>query len=430
MKDKILTIVQKFNFVTSVYDFVKAMLTPTTSERTNRVNTLKGLSVLSRVLVLVGGFSNFTFVTNMCNDYFAYLVGTAYYINQILGVLMFALVLACIDLTMAVFSQQVITSAFTRDTWRNIAGGVSTVLLLGIVIFQCTASMHFSKAGNAAVIAQTYKHEKPTGQYKELIALDSAARAAKAEIQGRWSSKIKAAQNKDEETLKDLKNQAAQVMKTARHEAAKKYGSNPQYEHNKKGVQKMIDKAKRDSSAIMEAYQVTAAPLTYLQNNEINESAATFGKSRKALEDSQQGDQALHDTKMEGVLLIFSQFTSYSSLAAIFVIFIMVLLRMSNTGKKNEGGSDGNDKEEQVRKIVKQFSTYIQRFNDAINALPHPNIETAKTTGTKLIEMYTELNTLDPNHYRGLMKQYAYSKSHLIYSSSDILDKMNEIGAI
>ena len=422
MKQRLISIVQKFNFITSVYEFVKAMLTPTTSDRTNKVNTLKGLSVLSRVLVLVGAFSNYTFVTNMCNDYFAYLLGTAYYINQILGVFAFFLVIACIDLTMAVFSQQVITSVFSRDTWRNIAAGTSTILLLGIVIFQCTASMHFSKAGNAAVIAQTYRHEKPKGQYKELIALDSAARAAKAEIQARWSSKIKAAQQKDEETLKDLKKQATQVVATARHEAARKYGSNPQYNHNKKGVQKMVDKAKKDSTAIMESYQVTADPLAYLQNNELNESAATFGKSRKELEESHTGDKMLHDTKMDGVLLIFSTFTSYSSLAAIFVIFIMVLIRMDSSVKKGKGGNDADDIDdnEQVRKIVKKLSEYITRFNDARTARPHPNLESLKTNGLKLIELYTELNTLDPKRFNSLMDKYGKERSKDIYLAKDI----------
>ena len=93
---------------------------------------------------------------------------------------------------------------------------------------------------------------------------------------------------------------------------------------------------------------------------------------------------------------------------------------MSNTGKKNEGGDENTDDTDQVRKIVKKLSEYITRFNDARTARPHPNLESLKTNGLKLIELYTDLNTLDPKRFDSLMDKYKKDRSKDIFLAKDI----------
>jgi hypothetical protein len=408
--------------------FVKSMLSSNESDKRTEKLAIEALGFLSSVLITIGGLSNYTFITNICTDYYTHLLGTAYYANTIAAVGTFVLVFICVDVTMGVLARFVIKNLFTRETWTNIAGGVASLLLLGIVGLQVWASSTFSRTGNAAVVAQTYHSQAPKDHHSELIALDKSARSAKAEIIARWDKKIKDARDADDKQKKELQKQANNIMINARAESIRKYGANPQYKDNISRSAKLIAKAKKDSTNVMSKVVTTAAPLLILQNQEIDETSATFAKSRKALETAQESEFTLHSSKVTGAGLVFSQFTAWSSIAAVFVIFIIALLKLSGSSTANSSSGDGVDG--QVRKIIKKLSTYITRFNDAITARPHPNLEAAHTNGIKLIDLYTELNTLSPERYKSILKKYESVKQYEIYHPQDIFSKLDELGVL
>lgn len=403
-------------FISLIGAFFSTFFTPATTIDSSHAATVKALNLLSRVFILVGAFSNYTFIIHTCGGFFYELVGDALYFNSILAHVVFVLCVMCIDLCMGVFAHHATLSIATATKTRSPSLAITGIILGVIAGAQCYTSMHFSSVGNSAVIAEKYEDKAPDNHAETLHRIDSTRRAAIQGIQKNYADRMKDASAKDAAEIKRLTEQAAAITKAADLRIRQKLTGYMGTQWGASEYTKAMEKHRNDSTKIMAQYHPTASNIAFQMNSDLEATRANFAAQEQTEKDDHYRKTENHRSTLEGVKLIFAKFTAWSSVAALLVIILLVLMcfdfqRVSksttsvaatNTGQNSGAAATKNNAQRSSRNaaghtvgdLKSDCHTYFDRLNGAIDK---GNLDSAKNNIAHLLAALEEIKE-HPQH--------------------------------
>jgi len=385
--------------------FFSTFFTPAQTLDKSHAATVRALSLLSRVLICVGAFSNYTFIVHTCAGFFFELFGDAWYMNAIFAHVIFALCVFCIDLCMGVFAHHATMSLVSSVQQKAPTLALSGAILAFLAGLQCWGSMYFSSAGNSAVIAEKYEHRAPDNHAATLMRIDSTRRAALEGIRKSYSDRMKEASTKDDSELKRLTEQAAAITKNADLRIRQKLTGFMGTPWGVGEYNKAMEKHRNDSTKIMSQYHPTASNIAFQMNSDLEATRSNFATQEQSEKDEHYRKSENYNATLSGVKLIFAKFASWSSLAALLVIVLLVLMtvdfqRVSKSAtnvaatkpgqnssaaatKNNAQRSSRNAAGHTVGDLKSDCHTYFDRLNDAVEK---NNAASASTNAVNLMQ--------------------------------------------
>lgn len=413
MANKTTWIAQKWGQIAA---FFSTFFTPAQTLDKSHAATVRALSLLSRVLICVGAFSNYTFIIHTCSGFFFELFGDAWYMNAIFAHVIFVLCVACIDLCMGVFAHHATMSFVASVQQKSPTLALSGAILAFLAGLQCWGSMYFSSAGNSAVIAEKYEHRAPDNHAAALMRIDSTRRAALEGIRKSYSDRMKEASTKDAAELKRLTEQAAAITKNADLRIRQKLTGFMGTPWGVGEYNKAMEKHRNDSTKIMSQYHPTASNIAFQMNSDLEATRSNFATQEQSEKDEHYRKSENYNSTLAGVKLIFAKFTSWSSIAASLVIVLLVLMTVdfqrvsksaSNVAATNGGDFGGaaatknnaqrssrNSSGQTVGGLKSDCHTYFDRLNGAIDK---GNLDSAKTNISHLLSALEEIKE-HPQH--------------------------------
>lgn len=385
MEKKTTWIAQKWGQIAA---FFSTFFTPAQTLDKSHAATVRALSLLSRVLICVGAFSNYTFIIHTCAGFFFELFGDAWYMNAIFAHVIFVLCVACIDLCMGVFAHHATMSFVASVQQKSPTLALSGAILAFLAGLQCWGSMYFSSAGNSAVIAEKYEHRAPDNHAAALMRIDSTRRNAMEGIRKSYSDRMKEASTKDAAELKRLTEQAAAITKNADLRIRQKLTGFMGTPWGVGEYNKAMEKHRNDSTKIMSQYHPTASNIAFQMNSDLEATRSNFATQEQSEKDEHYRKTENHASTLAGVKLIFAKFTSWSSIAALLVIVLLVLMcfdfqRVSAvvTTKLRVKRNTSNKRLSDIRK---DCHTYFDRLCDYLD---NGNNDSAKDAAAKVLQL-------------------------------------------
>ena len=408
------------NPLSPIWNYLKIHLGRAKSEADAEARALYSLNIVGSTLLIVGLFTSFSFIVPTVLQVTGFVF--PFWASVVSGVIVCAGYAAMIDLSIGV------NTPFAFHKWSSFLMSPSyrsafAALPMSLLIFgQCSLSMWFSYDGNTYTTEWLLQDESPTHSAAVLVSLDSAKHASEEAIRKANEDNINTALTTDKAELA----KAAKIVEDAKYKAMVVY---PKHETNgswdQQQYKKAVNKAKRDSSDLMYQHgDMHKLELNKL-DDKIRSNNALFAHQIQSEKEQQKSIVDKYERKLKTYRLLLRDLGYYATVGFVIISLIIVLIQGGENPPTTRAPRGKADKEtetdkESLQAAKKHVTTYIKRFNDAVEG---NNKESAETNAAALLSHYETIKKIDEQEFIGLMKrQMATQPAGFFYDPSDIIE--------
>jgi hypothetical protein len=398
-KKKTIQIPNVFKPFQALGNYLSNHLQRAKSEADAEKRVLSSLNIVGRTLLIVGLITSLVFIVPTI---FQIAGGVLpFWLCLTIALVSCALYAALIDLSIGVNVPYMffkIVAFFQKPNLRTLFKAAPVALL---VYGQVSLSMYFSWSGNTHTTAYLLQDEDPRENSSIITSLDSAKHQAEKTIRENAEDVLKEAKALDNSKFKE----ARDIMKAARHQAKKQFPLHTSNNWQKERYNKIISKARQDSSDVVfnvMNYEVALNKLeakVYESNNLHNHNIDTEkAKQKKKVE--------AFERKLATYRLLMRDLGYWSTLGFVVISLIIVLVSPAPTPSSSKGKQEAvedypEEKQETVEDIRRYLSQDINRINEAI-----AGGKDTSTYAKNIVDKFGRIKAIDLPYYENLVKEY------------------------
>jgi hypothetical protein len=399
-------------YVKGIASYLANHLTEPKSAVDAQAKVIISLNVAGKLALFIGLFTSWAFI-----------IPTVFQITEpifsfnssLISALVSCAVYSCfIDLPLGVAVPHLYYQLFKiRDVedWKEFTGLIfrtspTAIFVIGAVYF----SMFFSWQGNTYTTAWLLEHKDPRHSASIITVLDSTKHATERSIR-----------ENEEDVLADAKaldkskfDKARGIMKAARHEAARKYPLHERNNWQKERHDRIISKARQDSSDVVFNVMNYEVALRKLEDK-VYQSNRHHDAEIQAEKEKMQTKIDKFEAQLSTYRIILRDVGYYATPAFLFIFGVVIVITLpSRKSKKKKAAkvkADDDDVEEAeaeeedpletVKEIRRHLSQDINRINDAIR-----DGKDTSTYAKNIIEKCSNMKSIDLPYYENLVKEY------------------------